>query len=138
MKLFGDGFVKFIKMIIVFVIFCIVVMGIVGMESMKVVGCIGVVVLFYFEIVSIIVLIIGFIIVNVVQFGVGMNVDLVMFDVKAVAVYVDQVKDQGIVVFIMDVILVSVIGVFVSGNILQVLLFVVLFGFVFYCLGSKG
>ncbi|HCP5046429.1 TPA: C4-dicarboxylate transporter DctC, partial [Escherichia coli] len=57
---------------------------------------------------------------------------------KAVAVYADQAKDQGIVAFIMDVIPASVIGAFASGNILQVLLFAVLFGFALHRLGSKG
>lgn len=47
-------------------------------------------------------------------------------------------KDQGIVAFIMDVIPASVIGAFASGNILQVLLFAVLFGFALHRLGSKG
>lgn len=130
MKPLGDGFVKLIKMIIAPVIFCTVVTGIAGMESMKAVGRTGAVALLYFEIVSTIALIIGLIIVNVVQPGAGMNV--------AVAVYADQAKDQGIVAFIMDVIPASVIGAFASGNILQVLLFAVLFGFALHRLGSKG
>ncbi|HDT2798245.1 TPA: C4-dicarboxylate transporter DctC, partial [Escherichia coli] len=92
----------------------------------------------YFEIVSTIALIIGLIIVNVVQPGAGMNVDPATLDAKAVAVYADQAKDQGIVAFIMDVIPASVIGAFASGNILQVLLFAVLFGFALHRLGSKG
>lgn len=67
-----------------------------------------------------------------------MNVDPATLDAKAVAVYADQAKDQGIVAFIMDVIPASVIGAFASGNILQVLLFAVLFGFALHRLGSKG
>ncbi|ENE54129.1 aerobic C4-dicarboxylate transport protein [Escherichia coli P0304777.11] len=72
------------------------------------------------------------------QPGAGMNVDPATLDAKAVAVYADQAKDQGIVAFIMDVIPASVIGAFASGNILQVLLFAVLFGFALHRLGSKG
>ena len=138
MKPLGDGFVKLIKMIIAPVIFCTVVTGIAGMESMKAVGRTGAVALLYFEIVSTIALIIGLIIVNVVQPGAGMNVDPATLDAKAVAVYADQAKDQGSVAFIMDVIPASVIGAFASGNILQVLLFAVLFGFALHRLGSKG
>ncbi|MGT9435127.1 C4-dicarboxylate transporter DctC, partial [Escherichia coli] len=104
----------------------------------KAVGRTGAVALLYFEIVSTIALIIGLIIVNVVQPGAGMNVDPATLDAKAVAVYADQAKDQGIVAFIMDVIPASVIGAFASGNILQVLLFAVLFGFALHRLGSKG
>jgi aerobic C4-dicarboxylate transport protein len=53
-------------------------------------------------------------------------------------VYAEQAKEQGIVAFLLDVIPGSVIGAFASGNILQVLLFAVLFGFALHRLGSKG
>ena len=138
MKPFGDAFVKLIKMVIAPVIFCTVVTGIAGMESMKAVGRTGAVALLYFEVVSTIALIIGLIIVNVVQPGAGMNVDPSTLDAKAVAVYAEQAKDQGVVAFLLDVIPGSVIGAFASGNILQVLLFAVLFGFDLHRLGSKG
>lgn len=108
------------------------------MESMKAVGRTGAVALLYFEIVSTIALIIGLIIVNVVQPGAGMNVDPATLDAKAVAVYAEQAKDQGIVAFLLDIIPGSVIGAFASGNILQVLMFAVLFGFALHRLGSKG
>ncbi len=99
MKPFGDAFVKLIKMVIAPVIFCTVVTGIAGMESMKAVGRTGAVALLYFEVVSTIALIIGLIIVNVVQPGAGMNVDPSTLDAKAVAVYAEQAKDQGVVAF---------------------------------------
>ena len=138
MKPLGDAFVKLIKMIIAPIIFCTVVTGIAGMESMKAVGRTGAVALLYFEVVSTIALIIGLIIVNVVQPGAGMNVDPSTLDAKAVAMYAEQAKDQGVVAFLLDVIPGSVIGAFASGNILQVLLFAVLFGFALHRLGSKG
>lgn len=138
MKPLGDAFVKLIKMVIAPVIFCTVVTGIAGMESMKAVGRTGAVALLYFEVVSTLALIIGLIIVNVVQPGAGMNVDPSTLDAKAVAVYAEQAKDQGVVAFLLDVIPGSVIGAFASGNILQVLLFAVMFGFALHRLGSKG
>ncbi|WP_320750919.1 dicarboxylate/amino acid:cation symporter, partial [Enterobacter roggenkampii] len=109
-----------------------------GMESMKAVGRTGAVALLYFEVVSTLALIIGLVIVNVVQPGAGMNVDPSTLDAKAVAVYAEQAKDQGVVAFLLDVIPGSVIGAFASGNILQVLLFAVMFGFALHRLGSKG
>ncbi|MDN5971210.1 MAG: C4-dicarboxylate transporter DctA, partial [Enterobacterales bacterium] len=83
-------------------------------------------------------LIIGLVIVNIVQPGAGMNVDPAALDAKAVAVYADQAAQQGLVAFIMDIIPGSVIGAFASGNILQVLLFAVMFGFALHHLGEKG
>lgn len=138
MKPLGDGFVKLIKMIIAPVIFCTVVTGIAGMESMKAVGRTGAIALLYFEIVSTVALIIGLVVVNVLQPGSGMNVDPNALDTKAVAIYTDQAAQQGIVAFLLDVIPSSVIGAFASGNILQVLLFAVLFGFALHHLGEKG
>ena len=138
MKPLGDGFVKLIKMIIAPVIFCTVVTGIAGMESMKAVGRTGAIALLYFEVVSTIALSIGLVIVNIVQPGAGMNVDPAALDAKAVAVYADQAAQQGLVAFIMDIIPGSVIGAFASGNILQVLLFAVMFGFALHHLGEKG
>ncbi|MBA0172125.1 dicarboxylate/amino acid:cation symporter [Pectobacterium versatile] len=138
MKPLGDGFVKLIKMIIAPVIFCTVVTGIAGMESMKSVGRTGAVALLYFEVVSTIALIIGLVVVNVVQPGVGMNIDPSTLDASAVAVYTQQASQQGLIPFLMDVIPGSVVGAFASGNILQVLLFAVMFGFALHRLGSKG
>jgi Na+/H+-dicarboxylate symporters len=138
MKPLGDGFVKLIKMIIAPVIFCTVVTGIAGMESMKAVGRTGAVALLYFEIVSTIALIIGLVVVNVVQPGAGMNVDPATLDAKAVAVYAQQAQEQGVVAFLLDIIPGSVIGAFASGNILQVLLFAILFGFALHRLGNAG
>ncbi|NHB62375.1 C4-dicarboxylate transporter DctA [Photorhabdus sp. RW14-46] len=138
MKPLGDGFVKLIKMVIAPVIFCTVVTGIAGMESMKAVGKTGAIALVYFEIVSTIALIIGLIVVNVMQPGAGMNIDPSTLDVKAVSLYAEKAAEQGIIAFLLDVIPASVIGAFASGNILQVLLFAVLFGFALHRLREKG
>ncbi|VDY62767.1 Aerobic C4-dicarboxylate transport protein [Shimwellia blattae] len=138
MKPLGDAFVKLIKMIIAPVIFCTVVTGIAGMESMKAVGRTGAVALLYFEVVSTVALIIGLVIVNIIQPGAGMNVDPASLDAQAVAMYAQQAQEQGVVAFLMDVIPASVVGAFAGGNILQVLLFAVLFGFALHRLGSKG
>ncbi|HDL8054991.1 TPA: dicarboxylate/amino acid:cation symporter [Yersinia enterocolitica] len=138
MKPLGDGFVKLIKMIIAPVIFCTVVTGIAGMESMKAVGRTGAIALLYFEVVSTIALLIGLVIVNVVQPGAGMNIDPATLDAKAVALYAEQASQQGIIPFLLDIIPGSVVGAFASGNILQVLLFAVLFGFALHRLGEKG
>lgn len=138
MKPLGDGFVKLIKMIIAPVIFCTVVTGIAGMESMKAVGKTGAIALIYFEVVSTLALIIGLCVVNVLQPGAGMNVDPSSLDASAISVYADQAQSQGIIPFLLDVIPASVIGAFTGGNILQVLLFAVLFGFSLHHIGEKG
>jgi len=87
MKPLGEGFIKLIKMIIAPVIFCTVVLGIAGMEDMKKVGKTGGLALLYFEVVSTLALIVGLVLVNVLQPGVGMNIDPTTLDTKSIAAY---------------------------------------------------
>ena len=138
MKPLGDGFIKLIKMIITPVIFCTVVTGIAGMEDMKKVGRVGGKALLYFEVITTLALAIGLVIVNVIQPGVGFNADVTKLDTKALAAYTTQVKSHSMVDFVMNVIPSSVVDAFAKGDILQVLLFALLFGFALSALGEKG
>ena len=138
MKPLGDGFIKLIKMIIAPIIFCTVVVGIAGMEDMKSVGKTGGYALLYFEVVSSIALIVGLIIVNVVQPGAGMNIDVSTLDTKAIAAYTAPGKMQTTTDFLLNVIPSTVVDAFAKGEILQVLLFSVLFGFALHKFGGRG
>jgi aerobic C4-dicarboxylate transport protein len=138
MKPLGDAFIKLIKMIIAPIIFCTVVVGIAGMEDMKKVGKTGGLALLYFEVVSSIALIVGLIIVNVVQPGSGMNVDPNSLDTKGIAAYTGPGKMQGTVEFLLNIIPSTVVDAFAKGEILQVLLFSVLFGFALHKFGGRG
>jgi aerobic C4-dicarboxylate transport protein len=138
MKPLGDGFIKLIKMIIAPIIFCTVVSGIAGMESMKTVGKTGGYALMYFEVVSSIALIIGLIAVNVIAPGAGMNIDASTIDTKSIEAYTDPSKMQGTVDFLLNIIPNTVVDAFAKGEILQVLLIAILFGFALHRLGAKG
>src|SRR5215210_3645345 len=104
MKPLGDGFIKLIKMIIAPIIFCTVVVGIAGMEDMKKVGKTGGLALLYFEIVSSIALLVGLLIINIVQPGVGMNVDVAALDTKGVAAYTKPGQMASTTEFLLNVI----------------------------------
>ncbi len=138
MKPLGDGFIKLIKMIITPVIFCTVVTGIAGMEDMKKVGRVGGKALLYFEVITTLALAIGLVIVNVIQPGAGFNADVTKLDTKALTAYTTQAKSHTITDFIMNIIPSSVVDAFAKGDILQVLLFALLFGFALSALGEKG
>jgi aerobic C4-dicarboxylate transport protein len=138
MKPLGDGFIKLIKMIIAPIIFCTVVVGIAGMEDMKKVGKTGGFALLYFEIVSTIALLVGLVIVNVVQPGVGMNIDPATLDTKGIAAYTKPGQMQSTTDFLLNVIPNTVVDAFAKGEILQVLLFAVLFGFALHQFGGRG
>jgi aerobic C4-dicarboxylate transport protein len=138
MKPLGDAFIKLIKMIIAPIIFCTVVVGIAGMEDMKKVGKTGGLALIYFEVVSTLALIIGLVVVNVLQPGNGMHLDASTLDTKGIAAYTAPGKMQGTVEFLLNVIPTSVVDAFAKGEILQVLLFSVLFGFALHKFGGRG
>ncbi len=138
MKPLGDGFIKLIKMIIAPIIFCTVVIGIAGMEDMKKIGKTGGLALLYFEIVSTIALVVGLIIVNVVQPGAGMHVNAASLDTKGISAYTAPGKMQSTTEFLLNVIPSSAIDAFAKGDILQVLLFSVLFGFALHKFGGRG
>jgi aerobic C4-dicarboxylate transport protein len=137
-KPLGDGFIKLIKMMIAPIIFCTVVTGIAGMENMKAIGKTGALALLYFEVVSTIALIVGLVVVNVVQPGVGMNVDVSQLDARAVATYAKAAEQQSITDFLLNVIPNTIVDAFAKGDILQVLLFSVLFGFALHAVGERA
>lgn len=138
MKPLGDGFIKLIKMIIAPIIFCTVVVGIAGMEDMKKVGKTGGLALLYFEVVSSIALVVGLLIVNLVQPGAGMNIDVASLDTKAIAAYTGPGKMQSTTEFLLNIIPNSVVDAFAKGDILQVLLFSIMFGFALHKFGGRG
>ena len=135
----SEGFIKLIKMIVGPLIFCTIVLGIAGMEDTKKVGKVGLTAIVYFEIMTTIALIIGLIFVNVIKPGDGMHVDPYALDSSSMSVYIEKSKeDHGIVGFILDMIPENVIASIASNNLLQVLVFAILFGFAMTKIGTKA
>jgi aerobic C4-dicarboxylate transport protein len=138
MKPLGDGFIALIKMMIAPIIFCTVVHGIGSMSDLKKVGRVGVKTLFYFEAVSTLALAIGLIVGEVLEPGKGFNIDPATLDPKAVASYVTQAKEQGVVAHLLAIIPDSFFGALARGDLLQVLLVSILSGFAIARLGKLG
>jgi aerobic C4-dicarboxylate transport protein len=134
-KAMGDGFVKLIRMMIAPIIFCTVVSGIAHIQEASKVGRVAVKALVYFEIVSTFALLIGLVVANVVQPGAGFGGKA---DPAAVANFAQQAGQMKSVDFVMNIIPDTVVGAFSKGDILQVLLFAVLFGFSLLALGERG
>jgi aerobic C4-dicarboxylate transport protein len=138
MKPLGDGFIKLVKMMIGPIIFCTVVLGISGMEDMKKVGKTGGLALVYFEVVSTLALILGLVVVNVARPGAGMNANPATLDAAAVAQYTDKAGPHGIADFLLNIIPTTVFSAFGTGDVLQVLLISLLFGFALHALGGRS
>jgi aerobic C4-dicarboxylate transport protein len=138
MKPLGDGFIRLITMIITLIIFCTVVSGIAGMQDMKKVGRVGGKALLYFEIASTLALVIGLVVGNIVRPGSGFNVNPATLDAKAVSDYAGQAKAQSVTDFLLHIIPTTVVDAFARGDILQVLLIAILFGFALSIVGARA
>ncbi|HTO61585.1 MAG TPA: dicarboxylate/amino acid:cation symporter [Bradyrhizobium sp.] len=134
-KAMGDGFVKLIKMVIAPVIFCTVVSGIAHISEVKKVGRVAVKALVYFEVISTFALALGLIVANVLRPGAGFQGQS---NATAVAGYARQASEMKSVDFVLHIIPDTVVGAFAQGDILQVLLFSILFGFALMTLGERG
>jgi len=137
MRPLGDGFIKLVKMLIAPIVFTTVVVGIAHMGEMKDVGRIGLRALVYFEVVSSIALVIGLIVVTVLQPGAGVGFNPATADVSSVAAYTTASQHLSTVEFILNVIPDTIVGGFARGEVLQVLLFSVLFGLALLRLGPR-
>jgi aerobic C4-dicarboxylate transport protein len=138
LKPVGDGFLKLIRMVVAPIIFTTVVLGIAGMSDLKRVGRVGLKAFLYFEVMTTLALIIGWLVVKAFQPGAGVNADISSLDARALQPLVATAKTHGVVEFLLNVIPTSIVGAFAQGDILQVLFFSVLFGIAVGALGEAN
>lgn len=139
LKPLADGFIALVKMLIAPIVFCTVVLGIAGANDMKSAGRVGIKALLYFEIVSTLALALGILLANLIGPGRGFNVDPATLDAKTIAAYAKQAGEQGTVDFLLHIIPKTFSDAFTgSGDLLQVLLVAVLFGYALQQLGNGG
>lgn len=139
LKPLGDGFIALIKMLIAPVIFLTVALGIAGVSEVRTVGRVGARTLIYFELVSSLALVIGLVVVNVLKPGAGFHVDAATLDAGAVAHYAQQAHEQSTVQFLLHIIPKTFVDAFTGdGDLLQVLLLALLFGFALMYIGDAA
>ncbi|MBL9203511.1 MAG: C4-dicarboxylate transporter DctA, partial [Opitutaceae bacterium] len=138
MKPLGDAFIKLMRMLIAPIIFTTVVVGFAGMGDLKKIGRVGGKAVLYFEIVTTLALIIGLVVANVFQPGVGIHANVASLDAKAVASYAQAAEHLSTVDFLLNIIPNTFVGAFAHGEILQVLLLALLFGLALSHLGEHG
>jgi aerobic C4-dicarboxylate transport protein len=138
LKPLGDGFIKLVKMIIAPVIFCSVVGGIGGIGGVRKLGRVGLKALGYFLVVSTLALAIGLVVGNLLHPGTGLNADPATLDTSAIAGYQGQAHQRTVTEFLLQIIPDTAVGAFTSGEILQVLLFSLLFGLGLMLAGERA
>ena len=138
LKPLGDGFIKLIKMLIALIVFCVVVNGISGAGDLKKVGRIGLKSVIYFEVLTTVALVIGLSVAYGLGLGSGANIDLASLSGNEAAALSSGTHLHGPVEFILGLIPTSVFSAFAENNILQVLLFAVLFGSALNLVGEQA
>src|SRR5579864_866869 len=135
----GDGFLKLIKMVIGPIVFCVVVSGMAHAGDLRKVGRVGLKAVIYFEVMTTIALVIGAVLAYATRPGVGMNIDLHSLDPASLATYTEHAKSlKDTAGFLLKIIPDTAINAFATGDILQILVFSVLFGSALSLLGNKA
>jgi aerobic C4-dicarboxylate transport protein len=141
LKPLGDVFINLVRMVIAPIIFLTVVLGIGNMQDIRKVGRVGGKAFLYFEVVTTIALAIGMVVMNVTKPGAMIDTALVRAATTtggdAVAKYATQGQALSVVEFLVHIVPTSVVGAFAQGEILQVVLFAVLFGFALTAAGPS-
>ncbi|CAD6512034.1 Aerobic C4-dicarboxylate transport protein [Paraburkholderia hiiakae] len=135
----GDGFLKLIKMVIGPIVFCVVVSGMAHAGDLKKVGRVGLKSVVYFEAMTTVALVIGAVLAYLTRPGAGMNVDLRSLDAASLASYTEHAKSlKDTAGFLLKIIPETAFDAFAKGDILQILVFSVLFGSALSLLGPKA
>lgn len=133
----GDIFIRLIQMVVGLIIFCTVTHGIASARDLGKVGRIAIKAMVYFEIVTSIALVIGLVTINVLKPGVGMHVDPAKLH-ATVATGKAAAQPEGIGAFLVNLVPKSAVDAFAQGEILQILVFSVLFACGLASLGEKA
>ena len=135
LKPIGEGFVALIKMMISPVIFCTIVLGVGSVRKAAKVGAVGGMAIGYFMVMSIVALVIGLLVGNVLEPGHGMHLDAATRDAGA-----SQAEDggEGMTDFVLGIIPTSFVSAFTEGEVLQTLLIALLVGFALQAMGRAG
>jgi aerobic C4-dicarboxylate transport protein len=128
-------FIDLIEMVTGLIVFCVITLGIAKIRDFGKVGRIAVKALIYFEVITTLALIIGLVVVNVLRPGAGMHVNASALSGGS---SVHAAKSENFGDFLESLVPTSAVGAFSSGNILQVVLFSVLFGCGVATVGEKA
>jgi proton glutamate symport protein len=132
LQFLSEIFLRMIKTIIAPLLFATLVNGIAGHTDLKQVGRMGWKSLLYFEIASTLALFIGLIAINISKAGVGINLSAITGNVPAVAGKMQTTQE-----FILHIFPENIAKAIAEGNILQIVIFSIIFGIALSMLGEK-
>ncbi|MEW5553277.1 cation:dicarboxylase symporter family transporter [Peribacillus frigoritolerans] len=136
---FGDIFLRMIKMIVVPIIVSSLIVAVAGVGDLKSVGKLGAKSISYFVVVTMIAIAVGLISANIIQPGVGVNMD--KLEQTDISTYVDTAETkqhESFVDTIVHIVPSNPFKAMVEGDMLAIIFFSVLFGLSIAAIGEKG
>ena len=127
LKPLGDAFIALLRMLLAPIIFCSVVLGLTHVKDMRQLGRLSVKALLYFEVMSTVGTLLGFVAVNVFRPGVGLHATNLALgsSVTSITAAASHFTAVG---FFLSIIPNTLVGAFANGEILQVLFISILTG----------
>jgi proton glutamate symport protein len=132
LQFLSEIFLRMIKTIIAPLLFATLVNGIAGHTDLKQVGRMGWKSLLYFEVASTLALFIGLLAINVSKAGVGINLSAMTGNVPVAAAKMQTTQE-----FILHIFPENIAKAIAEGNILQIVIFSIIFGIALSMLGEK-
>ena len=126
LKPLAEIFIKAIKMLIAPIIFCTVVSGIASMGDLKRVGRVGLKALIYFEVLTTLALVIGLLVANIAEPGVGMHDETSVKEAAKISEFTEKAQDSSTVTFLMNIVPKTFVGAFTDESVLPALFLAVL------------
>lgn len=127
MKPFGDAFIALLKMMLAPIIFCSVVTGLTHIADMRQLGRLALKAIIYFEVVTTVAMALGFVVVNVLKPGAGLNATNLALSDQAADI-ATTASNFTALEFFMSIIPTTLVSAFAEGHILQVLFVSLLVG----------
>src|SRR5690606_7194976 len=141
MKWLADLFIKLVKVVIAPTIFATVVVGIAGLGNLARAGGLALRTVIYFNVTTVFALGLGLLVVNLLQPGAGLGIDLATFDASAAQNTLKSagaVAGEGVTGFLLHLVPDSFLGAFVDGQLIQVVVMAVLVACAISMLGERG
>ena len=135
----GTIFINMIKMIVVPIIVSTLIVGVAGTGDLKQLGKLGGKTMLYFQVVSMIAIIVGLSAANIFKPGEGVDMStLTKGDIDQYVQTTEDVKDGGVMDTIVSVVPSNIIESMAAGDMLSIIFFSVLFGLGIAAVGEKG
>lgn len=134
-KLLGTVFIRLVQMIIAPLVFSTLVVGIAKMGDMKMVGRVGLKAMGWFISASLVSLLLGLVLVNLLKPGVGLKIEA---DPTAATELIEKTHSFSLAEFVNHVVPKSVIEAMATNEILQIVVFAIMFGIALASLGRIG